>query len=370
MHVETQRPVGYLRPNDEVLHPQSHTWRVVQSVTPAEAEEDDEYALVEVTFTDGDQLAFMQGFVVTVRTPSTPVAPRTPVGLAPALPSPPSSAPPQAPVELAPAPPLASRIATSVVQAAALEGEIIVETRALVRDYQAMHAVEVDERGTALRVLCGTVRVEDMATSRRFAVPTCRRCVNAEVLPVRCPKTSRRWFDLEMRRMAAEANKVWYDAKERAERDAEAKRAEAAEAKRREEQRAWSEWRQAQHVSLSPPEREWAEDLRRDWGEHGQEPEEELIHSAVGDCGRKHLSLAAACACANVRRGATERQASARLPTSAPRPPIPPTRAAWLTPATQTHPAHLRQPMTGARTNACKRRRRRCCDPFPRQACR
>lgn len=52
------------------------------------------------------------------------------------------------------------------------------------------------------------------------------------------------------------------------------------------------------HVTLSPAERSWQEYLRRN---DAQEAPEEPIWSIDGDCGRPHLSLSAACACANVR---------------------------------------------------------------------
>ena len=215
-------------------------------------------------------------------------------------------------------------------------GAIIVETRCLSAAYGTTHAVEVDEHGTALRVLCGTVPLKDIGITR-YVVPTCPQCVRVDALPVRCPETSPRWFALELRRTAAEPWKNWHDAKEKAERDAEAERAEAeraladaAEEKRqregrekKEEQRAWSKWKHEQHLSLTAREREWAEILRRDWAQHGQEEEkEELIHSAPGDCGKKHLSDAAAFACRNVRLEEEERRArgarAARPPTPAP----------------------------------------------------
>jgi hypothetical protein len=217
------------------------------------------------------------------------------------------------------------------------DGAIIVETCCLRAAFGTTHAVEVDERGTALRVLCGTVPLEDIGLTRH-GVPTCPHCVRVDALPVRCPPTSPRWLALELRRIAAEPWKSWYDAKENAVRDAETQRAEAEcalaaaaqeererkDREKKEEQRAWSRWKHAQHLSLSAREREWAESLRRDWAQHGQEEEkEEPIHSAPGDCGRKHLSAAAAFACRNVRLEEEERRArearAARAPTPAAR---------------------------------------------------
>ncbi len=180
-------------------------------------------------------------------------------------------------------------------------GEIIVETYALRTDFQTWHAVEVDRHGTALRALCGAVRVEEIGMMR-FGAPTCPQCVRIDALPVRCPRSSPRWLDLELRRLTAEPLKTWLDNKEKAERDAEAKRAEAErvaadaaqeerdrhQREKDEEQRAWAKWRRAQHVSLSAREREWEELLRRDWAEHdvvGAQELEELIYSVPGDCG-------------------------------------------------------------------------------------
>jgi len=52
------------------------------------------------------------------------------------------------------------------------------------------------------------------------------------------------------------------------------------------------------HVTLSPAERSWQEYFRRN---DAQQAPGEPIWSIDGDCGRLHLSLSAACACANVR---------------------------------------------------------------------
>src|SRR5262245_17587460 len=99
MHLETRRPIGDVRANDEVLDPESCMWRIVQSVA-----QDEEDGLVRVTFTDQDQLAFMEGIVVTVRRPSTPAVPPAPTALVPASSPTPPPAPTRAPPAFAPAP--------------------------------------------------------------------------------------------------------------------------------------------------------------------------------------------------------------------------------------------------------------------------
>src|SRR5262249_35624717 len=114
------------------------------------------------------------------------------------------------------------------------------------------------------------------------------------------------------------------------------------------------------HVTLTAPEREWQEVLRKDWEETGWPDSEEDVptYSAHGDCGRMHMSKSAACACANVRaeearlkRKANDtRQAAPRTPapvSSAPARPAPtpastPTSSAPARPAPAQAPAPTR----------------------------
>jgi hypothetical protein len=55
------------------------------------------------------------------------------------------------------------------------------------------------------------VAIEHLSALNMYTVPTCEACLRIDALPVRCSKSSPRWFDLERRRAAANALKQALD---------------------------------------------------------------------------------------------------------------------------------------------------------------
>jgi hypothetical protein len=114
----------------------------------------------------------------------------------------------------------------------------------------------------------------------------------------------------EQRRKADEAAR---EEEARKERDAEQARL-TYERQQRDEEGERAHRIAAAHTTLTAAERQEEDALRKNWEEHGALCEEngtEPIYSTVGDCGREHLSLLAACACANVRQKAVRAMAPA-----------------------------------------------------------
>jgi hypothetical protein len=133
---------------------------------------------------------------------------------------------------------------------------------------------------------------------RRCPRGACERCQDGKV-----EMRERSWIERERRRRKRDAAERKTRAKQRA-RAASANAAPARHLRLRASQAA-------QHAALNAAELKWQEQLREDWAEKGvsEAAVGEPIWSAPGDCGRKHLSHSAACACANVRREQVERDA-------------------------------------------------------------
>src|SRR5262249_15901149 len=134
-------------------------------------------------------------------------------------------------------------------------------------------------------------------------------------------------MELTYRRPLAEAKAKAEEARVKAEE--EAREARAREKREREEEgdryaRDTRREEREAHVGRTRRAGEGQEEVEGKWGEGGSAKEERaLIYTASGDCGRKHWTHSAACACANVRN---EERARASRMAAAAAPPPPPTR--------------------------------------------
>jgi hypothetical protein len=179
----------------------------------------------------------------------------------------------------------------------------------------------------------------------------------------------RRPLAATMRKATVEKARLQREAAEEAEEKARHQR-EADEEKARlrreadEERRTYARQKQehnrallaAAHTTLTPTERKEHDALRKNWAENGmldEGPETDPIFSCPDDCGRLHLSLSAAGACANVRRQEAERRrsalSSAKPTTPKPTPPgVPPVPSSGVSRGTSPIPQGGHRPATPA----------------------
>ena len=293
MLTETQCRREDVRVGDEILVPRS-AWRTVQAIAAIEE-------IVWVTFIDGSRHGFASDVLVTVRRARAPAA-----------------APAAQPLDFNERCELIglrqcelhvpATFASEREELDALRAELqreLAKVRALTEDQPLAYSLDP---------------VSELSSRRTLA---------------------------EQRRKADEAAR---EEKARKEREAEQARL-TYERQQRDDERDRAQRFAAAHTTLTAAERQEEDALRKNWEEHDLPCEEngtEPIYSAVGDCGREHLSPLAACACANVRLEAAralERVYAPTQPRPAPRTPLavaaaarpapsPPTRSAAARPTT------------------------------------